>query len=85
MEAVFEPRQPRSVDDRSFAGWFREWTLTASRRRGQTTGDNAQPRVTTCEAADRQPAMMIKPSTHERVVLGCATRIGREGAAWLWC
>jgi len=71
MGAGIELGQPVRVDVRSFARRLREWTLTASRRRGQTQADNAQRSVTADEATDRQRATMIRPSTHESVVLAC--------------
>jgi len=71
MGAGIELSQPLRVDVRSFARRFREWTLAASRRRGQARGDNAQRSVTADEAAHRQRATMIRPSTNESVVLAC--------------
>ena len=71
MDALIKRGQPLSGDVRLFVRRFREWTLTASGRLGQARDDNAQRSVTADEAKDRQSGTMIRPSTHERVILAC--------------
>jgi hypothetical protein len=74
MEAAIEPGQPLGVAARSFTRRFREWTLTASRRRGPAQDGPAQRSAAGDEATVRQPGAMIRPSTHESVALACRTQ-----------